>query len=229
MPRILPRLLLAPLAILLSGLAAVAVLAAAQRAGVSLGPLLSAPSQLAALLVFLTGIGFAAFLWWLASRCFALLRDPATTPEQVAALRDLPLGLPEGTVRALLALIVGVVGLPLLLFSQALALDAAIAGYVNGIIAGVFGYYFGARSTTGEAQATRRMGDALEAERRTSEELRAREAAARDEADKPARLAAAASRLERQAGIARVVLERVAPLLPAGTIPDTAREALRAA
>lgn len=222
----MPRLLQTPLTILLSGLAAVAVLAAAGRAGLTPD---AAPQHLAALLVFLTGLGFAAFLWWLASRCFALLRDPATTPEQVAALRDLPLGLPEGTVRALLALIVGVVGLPLLLFSNALALDAAIAGYVNGIVAGVFGYYFGARSTTGDAQAARRAGEALEAERRANDDLRARADAAREEAEKPARLAEAAARLERHVAVARVVAERVAPLLPAAAIPaDALREAERA-
>ncbi len=73
------------------------------------------------------------------------------------------------------------------------------------------------------------MGDALEAERRTTEDLRAREAAARAEAEKPVRLADAAARLERQAAVARVVLDRVAPLLPAGMIPEAARDVLRAA
>ena len=87
------------------------------------GLLSDAPAQSAALLIFGVGLAFAAFLWWLAARSFALLRDPRTTPEQLASLRELPLALPEGTVRALLALIVGVVGLPLLLFSQALVAE----------------------------------------------------------------------------------------------------------
>jgi hypothetical protein len=191
----------------------------------------SAPS-LIALLVFAVGLGFAAFLWWLASRCFTLLRDPATTPEQMAALRELPLALPEGTVRALLALIVGVVGLPLLLFSQSLGLNDAVAGYVNGIIAGVFGYYFGARSTTPEAHAARRLGDALDAELRANEELRAREAAARAEAHaatRPGRLTETLARLERQAGIARLIVQRLGPALPAGLIPREAEAALATA
>ncbi|HYI82377.1 MAG TPA: hypothetical protein VEX11_04100, partial [Acetobacteraceae bacterium] len=157
-------LLRTPARILLSGAAAVLVLAGAKLAG--LPPLLSsllsgAPAQSAALLIFAVGLAFAGFLWWLAARSFAFLRDPRTTPEQLASLRELPLALPEGTVRALLALIVGVVGLPLLLFSQALALNDATAGYVNGIIAGVFGYYFGARSTAAVATTTRRLGEAL--------------------------------------------------------------------
>jgi hypothetical protein len=168
----MPSFLTTPLKLLLTGLAAVSVLFCARLAGVGPGVLLSSPGSLAAVLIFLVGLAFAGFLWWLAARCFTLLRDPATTPGQLSALRELPLALPEGTVRALLALIVGVIGLPLLLFSQALALNDAIAGYVNGIIAGVFGYYFGARSTTPETQAARRLGEALESQQRANEALR---------------------------------------------------------
>lgn len=225
----MPSFLSLPLKLLLTGLAGVAVLYSAQLAGLGLGPVLNAPGTLAAILVFLVGLGFAAFLWWLASRCFTLLRDPATTPEQMAALRDLPLALPEGTVRALLALIVGVIGLPLLLFSQTLALNDAIAGYVNGIIAGVFGYYFGARSTTPEAQAARRLGDALEGQQRVNEALRTSEAAARDAAatatamaGQPSRIAEAMATLERQLSVARILVQRLGPALPAGLIPTQA-------
>ena len=118
-----------PLRILLTGLAMAAVLGA----GVALG--LPGPEALFAafavpgatglpaligMMIFLIGIGFAAFLWWLAARSFALVANPAIGPERLAGLRDLPLALPEGTVRALLALIVGVIGLPLLLFSKTL-------------------------------------------------------------------------------------------------------------
>ena len=80
------------------------MLAGAKLAGLPpLSSLLSgAPAQSAALLIFGVGLAFAAFLWWLAARSFAFLRDPRTTPEQLASLRELPLALPEGTVRALL-------------------------------------------------------------------------------------------------------------------------------
>lgn len=235
----MPSFLALPLKILLTGLAAVSILFSARLAGLSAGPLLAAPGNLAAILIFLVGIGFAAFLWWLASRCFTLLRDPATTPEQLSALRDLPLALPEGTVRALLALIVGVIGLPLLLFSQSLALNDAVAGYVNGIIAGVFGYYFGARSTTPEAQAARRLGDALEGQQRANEELRASEAAAREaasQAGQPFRVAGAIASLENHLSVARILVQRLGPALPPGVIPaqaadwlDQAEQALSAA
>jgi len=225
----LPSFLITPLTILLTGLSAVAVLLAARLAGLGFGGLNAAPSSLAAVLVFAVGIGFAAFLWWLASRCFTLLRDPATTPEQMAALRDLPLALPEGTVRALLALIVGVIGLPLLLFSQSLALNDAIAGYVNGIIAGVFGYYFGARSTGPDAQAARRLGDALEGQTRANDALRQSEAAAREaaaQATQPALATEAMARLERHLGVARLLVRRIGPGLPAGLIPPQAEAML---
>ncbi|MBS7809458.1 hypothetical protein [Roseococcus pinisoli] len=235
----MPSFLAIPLRILLIGLSGVSILFCARLAGLGPGPLLEAPGTLVALLIFLVGLGFAAFLWWLAARCFTLLRDPATTPEQMAALRDLPLALPEGTVRALLALIVGIVGLPLLLFSQSLGLNDAIAGYVNGIIAGVFGFYFGARSTTPEAQAARRLGDALEGQQRVSEALQASEAAAREAATRatqPSRLAEAMATLERQLGVARLLVQRLGPALPAGLLPaeaetwlDRAEQALGAA
>ncbi|MCW8085062.1 hypothetical protein [Sabulicella glaciei] len=124
------------------------------------------------------------------------MRDPATTPEQVAALRDLPMALPEGTVRAVLALVAGIVGLPLLLFSQALALNEAVAGYANGIIAGVFGYYFGARSTAPDAQAARRAQEALAVEQARSAELC-------EAAEAPDRLSETLATLEAQARVAR--------------------------
>ncbi|MDB5412828.1 MAG: hypothetical protein JWR10_1163 [Rubritepida sp.] len=230
----MPSFLTAPLKILCIGLAGVTVLFCARLAGLGfgLGPIFAAPSSLAAVLVFLVGIAFAAFLWWLASRCFALLRDPATTPEQMAALRDLPLALPEGTVRALLALIVGVIGLPLLLFSQTLALNDAIAGYVNGIIAGVFGYYFGARSTGPEAQAARRLGDALDSQQRINETLRASEAAAREaaaQAGQPSLVAGALATLESHLAVARTLVQRLGPALPAGLIPAGAETLLNQA
>ncbi|MBD0273975.1 MAG: hypothetical protein ICV73_18865, partial [Acetobacteraceae bacterium] len=229
-----------PLRILLCGAAASLALASVRLAGLPplsdlLPPFSSSPAQTAALLVFLVGVAFAAFLWWLAARSFAFLRDPRTTPEQLANLRDLPLALPEGTVRALLALIVGVVGLPLLLFSQALALTDATAGYVNGIIAGVFGYYFGARSTAGGDAAARRLGEAMAGQGKQAEALRQENGALRERADAAAaaaagaqtgQLAAALDALGRQIAIAGNLLDVLGPALPAGLVPPGAADAL---
>ena len=223
----MPPFLATPLTILVSGIVAIGVLTAARFAG--FGGTLAAPAAFAALLVFGVGLAFAGFLWWLSARSFALLRDPATTPAQLAALRELPMALPEGTVRAVLALIVGVIGLPMLLFSQALALNDAVAGYVNGIIAGVFGYYFGTRSNGGDALAGRRLGEALAREQQAGDALRDSEAQAREiaaRAGEPERLGRLASGLERQVQVARVILDQLAPALPAGLVPAGAAAAL---
>ncbi len=184
------------------------------------------PTLIVAVLIFLVGLAFAGFLWWLAARSFALLAAPGTTPEQIAALRDLPMALPEGTVRAILALIVGVVGLPLLLFAAALGLSDAVAGYVNGIIAGVFGYYFGARGTTPDAQANRRVAEALAQEQRAHETTRGAVATATETATQPMRDADALARLDRHAALAEQLAETFGPALPAGILPANAAAVL---
>lgn len=239
-----------PARILLGGGALVLVLLGAQAAGLpSPAALLAGLGQgpavngllAAAILFFLVGLGFAGFLWWLAARSFAMLRDPATTPERLGVMRELPMALPEGTVRAVLALIVGVVGLPMLLFSQALGLQDAVAGYVNGIIAGVFGYYFGARSNAVDGQANRRLGDALVGQQRTAEALRAENANLGEQATTaaaagaiagaltgalPGQLAAALDRLARHIGIGAALVESLGPALPPGLLPANAAAVL---
>jgi hypothetical protein len=104
---------------------------------------------LTAILVLGVGVGIALFLWWLTDRFFRLVINDKLTAESMTALKDLPMGLPEGTVRAVLALIVAVIGIPLLLFSSILKLEQPIAGYINGIITGVFAFYFGTRVSAG--------------------------------------------------------------------------------
>ncbi|HCA9669769.1 hypothetical protein ACYZFF_11280 [Klebsiella variicola] len=116
-----------------------------------------------ALIVFLVGTGMVSFLWWLSSRYFRLLGCAGENIDKVAQLKDLPMGLPEGTVRAVLALIVAVVGLPLLLFSSQLSASPEIAGYLNGIITGVFGYYFGTRAAASTATTNNIVASAQQA------------------------------------------------------------------
>ena len=190
-------------------------------------------TQLVAVLIFLVGLGFAAFLWWLAARSFAMLSNPATTADQIAAMRELPMALPEGTVRAVLALIVGVVGLPLLLFTATLGLSDAIAGYVNGIIAGVFGYYFGARAQMPDAQAQRRVTEALTTEQRAHAETRAGAASAAEDAVaaalRPVQEGDATGRLARHLAVAEALVEGFGAALPAGVIPQGAAAMLRQA
>lgn len=233
-PLIPPAIWQPPLRVLGCGLAVLLVLVLAQLAGLP-GPAVlvqamgAQPALVVAMLVFAVGLAFAGFLWWLAARSFALLRDPATTPAQLASLRELPLALPEGTVRAVLALIVGVVGLPLLLFSQTLRLPDAVAGYVNGIIAGVFGYYFGARGGAGDAQTARRATEALATTTQAHQELQAQHAALTQQAASaglPGQMAGVLGSLARQIGVAETLVETLGPALPPGLLPAGAAEAL---
>jgi len=193
-------------------------------------------ANLAALLVFLVGAAIGVFLWWLANRFFALLRDPGIPPERIASLRELPMALPEGTIRALLALIVGLVGLPILLFANALKLDAAIAGYINGIVMSVFAFYFGTRAGGAEGQAARQLAGTLASAR---EELRAAEeraaeaersaGGAAEAATRESRLAEGLGLIDRHLAAAEVLVKVLGPALPPGLIPPGSEEVIRRA
>lgn len=228
-----------PLKILLIGLVilllvrigseAVQPVAAALAAGLQGA---TAASNFAAILIFLVGLGFAVFLWWLSSRFFDLIKAGSLDSDGMAAMRDLPLALPEGTVRALLALIVAMVGLPLLLFSKSLGLDDAIAGYVNGIITGVFGFYFGTRTagvpTQAVNQITQAQTRAQEAERKLG--------LAEGQIQTSQFVAAAATRgiqfdtlldkVNRHLKLASALLTAIGPALPPGLLPTGLKEAV---
>ncbi|MGE4048467.1 MAG: hypothetical protein AB7F35_26665 [Acetobacteraceae bacterium] len=210
---------------------------------------LSGTAGTVAFLLFLVGLAFAAFLWWLSARFFSLLTSEKLNPEQVAGLKDLPMALPEGTVRAVLALIVGVVGLPLLLFSQALTLSDAVAGYVNGIIIGVFSFYFGTRATGVPTQAMNQISAAQREAGRAQAEVDAargeagraqaevsaaqRDAAANaeraDAATRSGSFAASLDRLQRHVGIASALVEMIGPALPSGMLPPALKTVLDSA
>jgi hypothetical protein len=193
-------------------------------------------ANLAALLVFLIGMGVGTFMWWLASRFFALLRDPTIPPDRLANLKDLPMALPEGTIRALLALIVGLVGLPILLFSNALKLDAAIAGYVNGIVMSVFAFYFGTRSGAGDAATARQLAGTLSTVQGEANQANARATAAESrvatagaDATRPTRLQDGIATVDRHLAAAEVLVNVLGPALPKGLVPDGAGDLLRRA
>lgn len=194
-----------------------------------------------ATLVFLVGLSFAAFLWWLCSRHFALIRGMSSSDaaSAFANLKDTPMALPEGTVRAVIALIVGVVGLPLLMYTDVLHLSDAIAGYVNGIIIGVFSYYFGSRSSSADAQTTRQtvklLGESEEGKRKLETQVstlggqvgQAQRALLTTETR--TKLADDLQRLQEHVSGAEVLIETLGPLLPKGLIPEGAAEALQKA
>src|SRR5690242_9503916 len=95
-----------PLHVLLMGGAVLGLVKLAQSAGVGLNIVPAAVRDgsvmVVALLLFLVGMTVAGFLWWLAKEAFVVLKDETMTPERLAHIKDLPLGLPEGTVRAVL-------------------------------------------------------------------------------------------------------------------------------
>jgi hypothetical protein len=239
-----------PFQIITIGAAIILVLKAAQWIDIpGVGSLAGALNRgegvanLAALLVFLIGMGVGTFMWWLSGKFFALLRDPTIPPDRLANLKDLPMALPEGTIRALLALIVGLVGLPILLFSEALKLEPAIAGYVNGIIMSVFAFYFGTRSSSGDAQTARQLvgtlstvqGEARAAEGRAAAAegrvvaAEGRVATAGADATRPTRLQEGITRVDRHLAAAEVLVNVLGPALPKGLLPDNAGELVRRA
>lgn len=206
-----------------------------------------------AVLIFGVGIAAAVFLWWLSSRFFKLIEGKSLDTAGLAALKDLPMGLPEGTVRAVLALVVAVVGLPLLLFSKSVGMDAAIAGYVNGIITGVFGFYFGTRTTGVPTQAVDKIADAnREAMQQTKIAAEATQSASRAEAEavtakqelsvaeqradastgqveRAGKFDTTLSTLKRHLGLSKTLLFTLGPLLPKGLLPDDLDKTIDAA
>lgn len=151
------RVLFLAIQIIVIGVSGIFVLWLARWSGVFSGLTLSSDPTVIALLIFLVGVIILGFLWYLTHRGFKLLADPAMTQDRLSIMKELPLGLPEGTVRAILALVVGVVGLPLLLFMDPLGIPEGTAALVANIITGVFAFYFGQRTGGGDAQATRAL------------------------------------------------------------------------
>jgi hypothetical protein len=149
----------------------------------------------------------------LGRHAFALRRDflrlLAATPEKGATLfRDAPAGLPDGSVRAAIAIAIVLVTLPALVLSRALGLGST--GELGTILGGVLGYYFGARggadpgAAMGAARAAEQAAATRNAEDRAAQAYQAAEAANR--------LPALADRAAEAAAAARAI----AALLPAG-------------
>lgn len=198
--------------------------AALDRLGAALAGVQLVPSFVA-VLFFLVGLGFAVFLWWIVGRYFSLISSGKLTPDALASLKELPVGLPEGTVRAVLALIVAVIGLPLLLFSKVLELPDAISGYLNGIIAGVFGYYFGSRSSGVPTKAVNQIVDAngraaqAESDKNDAQQAAANAQAQASSAGVAATFGPTVSKLSRDVSIGSTILDVIAPALPPGILP----------
>ena len=140
--------------------------------------------------------------------------------------------------RAVIALIVGVVGLPLLMYTDVLNLSDAVAGYVNGIIIGVFSYYFGSRSSSADAQTTRQTVKLLGESEEDKRKLETQVSALGTSGSGPKRVATTETRtkladdlqrLQEHVSGAEVLIEHPGPVLPKGLIPEGAAEALQKA
>jgi hypothetical protein len=101
--------------------------------------------------VVLVAAGLGRYAWQLRQDYVRLIvtapHEPGA-PDRLAMFRDSPFGLPEGSVRGLLALLIVLLGLPALVLSGALGLGST--GEIGTILGGVLGFYFGARSAGGE-------------------------------------------------------------------------------
>lgn len=245
--------LIMPVQILVAGLVIIALVALARYAlGIDLKEIWASlnatgsgtqhlspgVSVIVGVLVFLVGLALLVFLWWLAARFFSLIAKGTVQGDGLAALKELPFALPEGTIRGFLALIVAVVGLPILMFSKAMEIDTTIAGYLNGIITGVFAFYFGTRTTANKvpqsavqtiADATSRANQA-QAE---AEATKAQAAVSRDDAQKATLLAGldtTVDQVERNLKIATTLTKVLGPALQqSGVLPEGALARLESA
>ncbi|PZW42124.1 hypothetical protein C8P66_11916 [Humitalea rosea] len=95
--------------------------------------------------------GIALFIRRLQDDSAALVRQPELTADRIAAWREMPAGLPEGTIRAALSIFIVVIGMLTLLAAPWLNLNGN--GEIGTIIGSVLGFYFGARQSGGSAEA----------------------------------------------------------------------------
>jgi len=157
----------------------------------------------------------------LGRHAFALRRDflrlLSATPERGAALfREAPAGLPEGSVRAAIAVAIVLVTLPALVLSRALGLGST--GELGTILGGVLGYYFGARggadpgAAMGAAMGAARAAEQVAEHAAATRSAEARAAQAQQAVEAANRLPALADRAAEAAAAARAI----AVLLPAG-------------
>lgn len=230
MKAFLSRVVRIPIQMLAIGITAILLLKAAQWSGILSGITLAAGDPtVIAILIFAVGIIILGFLWYLTRSGFALLRDPTITAERLATIKDLPLGLPEGTIRAILALIVGIVGLPLLLFMDPLGIPEGTAALVANIITGVFAFYFGQRTGGGDAQATRALTSTIGTLQADKTRLETDNETLTQSNTKLETVANATlgqtvtsevERIERYLSLADTLANTLGPALPKGLLPD---------
>jgi hypothetical protein len=121
-------------------------------------------------------------------------------------------------------------------------LSSTVAGYLNGIITGVFGFYFGTRSSSSSAQALNQLADAKSRADQAEDardaavavaDAASKEAAASkqqaDAATRASGFSGAVTKLDREIGVASSVLDVIVPALPPGIVPKGLGTAVNAA
>lgn len=146
-------------------------------------------------------------------------------------VQGMPLGVPEGTVRACIGLFIIVLGVAAIVFQRQLGLGTT--GELAGLLGTVLGFYFGTRTTSGDREAAReatrtaaeKTAEAAAAGERAEAAL-ARVEGIREEAARTAEAEATArstlGQAERIATNARTIAEVVASVAPGLPLARTA-------
>jgi hypothetical protein len=157
--------------------------------------------------------------------CGEPLPGASATDVQEARLRafalvhGMPLGVPEGTVRACIGLFIIVLGVAAIVFQRQLSLGTT--GELAGLLGTVLGFYFGTRTGSGDREAAReatrtaaeRAAEA-EAARQRAETIRAEAARTVETASRAHATLAGAERVAAGARTIAEVVASVAPDLP---------------
>jgi hypothetical protein len=171
------------------------------------------------LFVALVCFGIGRYVWQLRRDYLDLMvnapREPGATTDRLSLYRDSPFGLPEGSIRGIIAVAIVLVALPAMVLNKALGM--ATTGELGTILGGVLGFYFGSRNAGGDAEAARRQADrnfreAQAARAAQSEAEQQAEAAAQTAVQASARAEEVASTAQAQAGATGQAASRLTEL-----------------
>lgn len=182
------------------------------------------PPRLWAVLAFiafvsLIAFGLARYAWQLRRDYLNLLasapRDPGATTDRLSLYRDSPFGLPEGSIRGIIAIAIVLVAMPAIVLAKAFGMTTT--GELGTILGGVLGFYFGSRNAGGDTEAARRQADQNFREAQAAREAQAQaqqqaEQARAAEQQAEHRAARASSEAQAQAGAAGQAASRLTEL-----------------
>jgi hypothetical protein len=161
---------LLPLSVYFAGVSAPAH---AQEAGPSMQVTWIVLGTIVVMFLFITGFMF--YLWRLQKRYFEACREQ----KMLALLFDYPVGLPSGTIRSVLALLIVTVSLyflALAMWQGVGGLDTKFPEIMGGLLGTVIGFYFASRGHQGEEdKALRQQVQTMQTRQAESEKEQSRE------------------------------------------------------